>query len=103
VGWLPDLPANTLLEEALVRKFAAVAAALAVVSISACKKTGEGEYQVEKPVIGTQTDTIHTPSVEVGTDTANVTVPKVEVKKDTAAIKVPTVKVKSPSDNAKKR
>jgi hypothetical protein len=90
-------------EEALVRKFAAVAAVLAAVSISACKKTGEGEYQVEKPVIGTQTDTIHTPSVEVGTDTANVTVPKVEVKKDTAAIKVPTVKVKSPSDNAKKR
>jgi hypothetical protein len=90
-------------EEALVRKFAVVAAVLAVVSISACKKTGEGEYQVEKPVIGTQTDTIHTPSVEVGTDTAQVTVPKVEVKKDTAAIKVPTVKVKSPSDNAKKR
>jgi len=86
-----------------VRKFAAVAAVLAVVSISACKKTGEGEYQVEKPVIGTQTDTIHTPSVEVGTDTTNVTVPKVEVKKDTAAIKVPTVRVKSPSDNAKKR
>ena len=102
MGWLPDHPANTLLEEALVRKFVAVAAVLAVVSISACKKTGEGEYQVEKPVIGTQTDTIHTPSVEVGTDTANVTVPKVEVKKDTAAIKVPTVKVKSAGDNAKK-
>lgn len=84
-----------------MRKFAVVAAVLAV-SISACKKTGEGEYQVEKPVIGTQTDTIHTPSVEVGTDTANVTVPKVEVKKDTAAIKVPTVKVKSASQNAKK-
>ena len=86
-----------------MRKFAAVAAVMAVVSISACKKTGDGEYQVEKPVIGTQTDTIHTPSVEVGTDTANVTVPKVEVKKDTASIKVPTVKVKSASDNAKKR
>jgi hypothetical protein len=92
----PGLPANTLLEgRRLVRKFAAVAAVLAVVSISACKKTGDGEYQVEKPVVGTQTDTIHTPTVEVGTDTANVTVPKVEVKKDTAAIKVPTVKVKS--------
>ncbi len=86
-----------------MRKFAAVAAILAVVSISACKKTGEGEYQVERPVVGTQTDTIHTPSVEVGTDTAQVTVPKVEVKKDTATMKVPTVKVKSPSDNAKKQ
>ena len=77
-----------------MRKFAAVAAVLAVVSISACKKTGEGEYQVERPVIGTQTDTIHTPTVQVGTDTAHVTVPTVEVKKDTAAVKVPTVKVK---------
>jgi hypothetical protein len=91
------------LEEALVRKFAVVAAVLAVVSVSACKKTGDGEYQVEKPVIGTQTDTIHTPSVEVGTDTASVAVPKVQVKKDTASIKVPTVKVKSASDNAKKQ
>jgi hypothetical protein len=62
---------------------------MAVVSISACKKTGEGQYQVEKPVIGTQTDTIHTPTVEVGTDTAKV--------------KVPTIKVKSASDNAKKK
>jgi hypothetical protein len=69
---------------------------MAVVSISACKKTGEGEYQIEKPVVGTQTDTIHTPSIDVGTDTARVTVPNVDVKKDTAAIKVPTVKVKPP-------
>jgi hypothetical protein len=79
-----------------VRKFAAVAAVLAVVSISACKKTGEGEYQVEKPVIGTQTDTIHTPTLQVGTDTAAVKVPKVQVKTDTARIKVPTVKVNPP-------
>ena len=79
-----------------MRKFAAFAAAMAIVSISACKKTGEGEYQVEKPVVGTQTDTIHTPTVDVGMDTAKVTVPKVEVKKDTAAIKVPTVKVNPP-------
>jgi hypothetical protein len=67
---------------------------MAVVSISACKKTGEGEYQVEKPVVGTQTDTIHTPTIDVGMDTAKVTVPKVSVRKDTAQIKVPTVKVK---------
>jgi hypothetical protein len=69
---------------------------MAVVSISACKKTGDGEYQVEKPVVGTQTDTIHTPTVEVGTDTAKVKVPTVQVKTDTAKIKVPTVKVKPP-------
>ena len=79
-----------------MRKLAVVAAVLAVVSISACKKTGEGEYQVEKPVIGTQTDTIHTPTLQMGTDTAAVKVPKVQVKTDTAKIKVPTVKVNPP-------
>jgi len=65
---------------------------MAVVSISACKKTGEGEYQVEKPVVGTQTDTIHTPTIDVGTQTTTVAVPK--VKMDSAKIKTPTVKVK---------
>lgn len=85
-----------------MRKLAAVAAIVAVVSISACKKTGEGEYQVEKPVIGTQTDTINTPSIDVGTDSATVNVPKVEVKTDQATIKVPTVKVNSAGDNKKR-
>ena len=93
---LPGLPANTLFGGRLVRKLAVVAAVMAVVSISACKKTGEGEYQVEKPVVGTQTDTIHTPTVDVGSDTARVTVPNVDVRKDTAAVKVPTVKVNPP-------
>jgi hypothetical protein len=76
----------------IVRKVAVVAAVLAVVSISACKKTGEGQYQVEKPVIGTQTDTIHTPTIDVGTQTTTVAVPK--VKMDSAKIKTPTVKIK---------
>ena len=75
-----------------MRKLAVVAAVLAVVSISACKKTGEGEYQVEKPVVGTQTDTIHTPTIQVGTETTTVAVPK--VKMDSAQIKTPTVSVK---------
>ena len=75
-----------------MRKVAVVAAVLAVVSISACKKTGEGQYQVEKPVIGTQTDTIHTPTIDVGTQTTTVAVPK--VKMDSAKIKTPTVTVK---------
>lgn len=79
-----------------MRKLAAAAAVMAVISISACKKTGDGEYQVEKPVVGTQTDTIHTPTVSVGTDTASVKVPTVQVKTDTAKIKVPTVRVNPP-------
>jgi acyl-CoA hydrolase len=91
---LPGLPANTLFGGRLVRKLAAVAAIMAVVSISACKKTGDGEYQVEKPVVGTQTDTIHTPTVDVGTQTTTVAVPKVEVKKDSTTIKTPTISVK---------
>jgi len=66
---------------------------MAVVSISACKKTGDGEYQVEKPVVGTtQTDTIHTPTIQVGTETTTVAVPK--VKMDSAKIKTPTISVK---------
>ncbi len=77
-----------------MRKLAAVAAVMAVVSISACKKTGDGEYQVEKPVVGTQTDTIHTPTVQVGTETTTVAVPK--VKMDSAKIKTPTVTMKGP-------
>ena len=91
---LPGFPANTLFGGRLVRKLAAVAAIVAVVSISACKKTGDGEYQVEKPVVGTQTDTIHTPTVDVGTQTTTVAVPKVQVKKDSATIKTPTISVK---------
>jgi hypothetical protein len=75
-----------------VRKLAAVAAVMAVVSISACKKTGDGQYQIEKPVIGTQTDTINAPTVQVGTETTTVAVPK--VKMDSAKIKTPTVTVK---------
>ena len=89
---LPGLPANTLFGGRLVRKLAAVAAVMAVVSISACKKTGEGQYQIEKPVIGTQTDTIHTPTIDVGTETTTVAVPK--VKMDSAKIKTPSVTLK---------
>ena len=68
----------------------------AAATMAACKKTGEGEYEVQKPVIGTTTDTVHTPSVEVGTDTHTVTTPKVEVKKDSTKIVTPKVEVKKP-------
>lgn len=76
-----------------MRKVTLAVAIAALWTLSACKKTGEGQYEVQKPVIGTETDTIHTPTVETGTvkDTINVptvttqkkevTLPKVEVKK----------------------
>jgi hypothetical protein len=69
---------------------------IAVLSLSAvaCKKTGEGEYEVQKPVIGTVTDTVKTPTVDVTKDTVNVVTPR--VVKDTSAVVVPKVKVKKP-------
>ena len=85
-----------------MRKIAAVAALMAVVSVSACKKTGEGEYEVEKPVVGTVTDTVNTPSIDVGTESTTVAVPKVEVTKDSATIKTPTVDIKSAGENKKR-
>jgi hypothetical protein len=70
--------------------------AILAASITACKKTQDGDLQVEKPVVGTVTDTLNVPSVDVTTDTAKVTVPNVDVNvhKDTANIKVPKVEVK---------
>lgn len=70
-----------------MRKVVLAAALLAVATVAGCKKTGEGEFEVERPVVGTVTDTINTPSI--GTDTATVTVPTVGT--DTQQIKVPTV------------
>lgn len=70
------------------------AAVATLAALSACKKTGEGEYEVQKPVVGTQTDTVHTPTVDVTSQTDTVSVPKVEVKKDSTTVKVPKVEVK---------
>ena len=82
-----------------MRKLSVAVALTAVSTLGACKKTGEGEYQVEKPVIGTQTDTMHTPSVDVGTKTDTITTPTVGTKQ--TEVKVPTVDVKTPSENKK--
>ena len=82
-----------------MRKLAFAVALTAVATLGACKKTGEGEYQVEKPVVGTQTDTVHTPSVDVGAKTDTITTPTVGTKQ--TEVKVPTVDVKSPSQNKK--
>ena len=70
-----------------MRKVVLAAALLAVATVAGCKKTGEGEFEVERPVVGTVTDTINTPSI--GMDTATVTVPTIGT--DTQQIKVPTV------------
>ncbi len=62
-----------------VRKLLAMA--ILAASITACSKTKEGDLEVEKPVIGTVTDTLNVPSVDITTDSMMVKVPKVEVKK----------------------
>ena len=73
-----------------MRKLLAVA--ILAVSITACKKTESGDLQVEKPVVGTVTDTLNVPSVNVTTDSTKVEVPKVVT--DSATIKVPKVTIK---------
>ena len=60
-----------------MRKLMLAAGIAAFVVTSACKKTGEGEYEVQKPTVGTTTDTVETPSVETGTVKDTINVPKV--------------------------
>ena len=71
-----------------MRKLAVVMALAAVTSLAACKKTGEGEYQVKTPDVDVKTDTttIQTPSVDVGT------------RPETTVVNVPTVDVKTPAE-----
>jgi hypothetical protein len=75
-----------------MRKLTLAAGIAALIVTGACKKTGEGEYQVEKPTVGTTTDTIHTPSVETGTVKDTINVPKVTTEKK--EVTVPKVEVK---------
>jgi hypothetical protein len=64
-----------------------VAAAIAGASVLAgCKKTGEGQYQVE------------TPHVDVSTDTHTVQTPDVEVKKETVTTVVPKATIRTPAE-----
>ena len=72
------------------------AAAVLALAATGCKKTGDGTYEIQKPVVGTVTDTVHTPTIETGTETTTVAVPKVEVKKDSATVTVPTIRIKKP-------
>lgn len=76
-----------------------LAAAVAVLfSIGACEKTGEGEYEVQKPVVGTETETVETPSIETGTNTDTISVPDVDVKTEKKEVKTPDVDIKTPEE-----
>ena len=76
--------------------------------LSACKKTGENEYQVETPKIATDTHTVTTPDVDVGMKKDTINTPVVGTKPETLIVQkpvagtkktevsVPTVKVTKP-------
>lgn len=84
-----------------MRSITLAAAIAAFVLTSGCKKTGEGEYQVEKPVIGTETDTVETPSVETGTVKDTINVPEVDVGTEKKEVDLPKVDVETPSEREK--
>ena len=81
-----------------MRSITLAAAIAAIVVTTGCEKTGEGEYQVDKPVIGTETDTVETPSVETGTAKDTISVPDVDVNSEKKEVDLPKVDVETPSE-----
>ena len=84
---------------------AATLAALA--TMAACKKTGDNEYEVQRPTVGTTTDTVRTPEVNVGTKTDTINTPTVGTQKETLIVNKPVVgtkktTVKTPTVDVKK-
>jgi hypothetical protein len=75
-----------------MRKLTLVLTLAGLWTLSGCKKAGEGQYEVQKPVVGTETDTVNAPTVETGTVKDTITVPKVETEKK--EVTVPKVEVK---------
>jgi hypothetical protein len=74
-----------------VNKLTLTLALAVLITLGACKRTGEGQYEVQKPVIGTETDTVNTPTVETGTVKDTVTVPTVGTER--REVNVPKVEV----------
>lgn len=79
-----------------MNKLTLAVALAALTALSACKKTGEGQYEVQKPVIGTESDTVNTPSVETGTVKDTITVPTVGTEKK--EVNLPKVEVNEPKE-----
>ena len=69
-------------------------AALIALPLSACKKTGENEYQVKTPEIGTDTSTIRTPDVDMGTKKDTINTPVVGTRPETLIVNKPVVGTK---------
>jgi hypothetical protein len=96
-SWILEAPEPSITavglssRRSLVRKLTLALALVGVWTLSGCKKTGEGQYEIEKPVIGTETDTVNTPTLETGTVKDTISVPKVETEKK--EVTVPKVEV----------
>lgn len=70
------------------------AIALIVLPVAACQKTGENEFQVQTPTIGTETKTVTTPDVDVGTKKDTISTPVVGTQKETLIVNKPVVGTK---------
>lgn len=79
-----------------MNKLTVVVALAALITLGACKKTGDGQYEVQKPVVGTETDTVNTPTVETGTVKDTITVPTVGTEKK--EVNVPKIEVNPPKE-----
>jgi hypothetical protein len=67
---------------------------LAAGVLGGCKKTSNGDVEVQTPRVTSETDTVKVPTVETSKETVTAVTPKVEVKKDTTTMTVPKVTVK---------
>jgi hypothetical protein len=90
-----------------MRKVAITLSLVAVSALAACQKSGDGGVIVEKPVVGTQTDTVHPPTVDMGTRTDTINTPTVGTRPETLIVNKPVVgtkktEVKTPTVQVKK-
>ena len=67
-------------------------------SLAGCTKTGDGEYEVDRPVVGSEKDTIIVDKPVVGTTKDTIRTPTIDVgtTEDTIIVKRPTVDVDRP-------
>ena len=74
-------------------------ASLAIMATVSCRKTSNGDIEVDRPVVGTEKDTIIVDKPVVGTVKDTIHRPTVEIgtTKDTVVITRPTVRVRHDS------
>lgn len=83
-------------------------AVILTLPIAACKKTGDNQYEVKTPTIGTDTHTVTTPDIDIGMRKDTISTPVIGTKPETLIVQkpvagtkktevsVPTVKVTKP-------